>query len=130
MGRRVRLAVAARKPEAGHKEQGHNRAEERLRAERRDNPAEEQDKLQERLRHPASEQEQLLLARLLPQGPQRVWLQWQVPQALRQMLPQARLPHDHPFLVCLCQTLPKSHRLPPELRCPGFAASPLRQSSA
>jgi hypothetical protein len=56
MGRRVRLAVAARKPEAGHKEQGHNRAEERLRAERRDNPAEEQDKLQERLRHPASEQ--------------------------------------------------------------------------
>ena len=85
--RRVRLAVAARKPEAGHKalghrsepEQGHNRAAERLRAEPRDNPAEELDKLQERLRRPASEREQLLLARRLPQGPQRRWLQWQVP---------------------------------------------------
>ncbi len=81
MGQRVRLAVAARKPAAGHKalghrpepEQGHNRAEQR------DNPAEELDKLQERLRRPASEQEQLLLARRLPQGPQRRWLQWQVP---------------------------------------------------
>ena len=87
MGQRVRLAVAARKPGAGHKalghrpepEQGHNRAEQRLRAEQRDNPAEELDKLQERLRRPASEQEQLLLARRLPQVPQRGWLHWQVP---------------------------------------------------